>query len=154
MAQSTLDIFVAGLNKIEIAIKTLKDRQFYHRFSTEILMNGTLKHENVIRMFGAYIHGEERSSFVEYMDMGSMESYLLKHCSSLTLSNMIGLLKDGAAGLDYIHSQMMLHNDLTIRNCLIKSTEGGALLLKIADFGLATPGIKYVCDGQSHMFQV
>ena len=43
-----------------------------------------------------------------------------------------------ADGLDYIHSNSLVHRDISTGNVLIKSTSSGALM-KISDFGFCKP---------------
>ncbi|MGW6354624.1 protein kinase domain-containing protein [Streptomyces sp. NPDC055092] len=40
-------------------------------------------------------------------------------------------------GVNYIHSEGLLHRDVSLQNVLVKAFNGGAVLVKLSDFGLA-----------------
>ena len=83
----------------------------------------------------------------EYMDLGSLNSYLRsaiglgpdcdealnKETCFLQLSDLLSILEQIAEGMEYLSNQSLVHRDLATRNCLVAT----GLVIKIADFGLS-----------------
>ena len=70
---------------------------------------------------------------------------MLKNRSTLTEPEVRYYMRHLVAGLRYIHSRRVIHRDLKLGNMLLDD----AMLLKIADFGLATR-VEY--DGEKKMY--
>ena len=104
-------------------------------FMREFNVMSTLRHPNVVQLFGIYhFHGSVLPSIVmERMDTCLHE--LLTSTNKLSTATKISVLLDVARGLHYLHCHdpIVIHRDLTARNVLLTS----AGCAKIADMGVA-----------------
>ncbi|XP_075595033.1 BDNF/NT-3 growth factors receptor-like isoform X2 [Balearica regulorum gibbericeps] len=134
-------------DKILVAVKTLKDasdnarKDFHHE--AELLTN--LQHEHIIKFYGVCVEGDPLIMIFEYMKNGDLNKFLRahgpdavliaegNHPAELTLSQMLHIAQQIAAGVVYLASQHFVHRDLATRNCLV----GENLLVKIGDFGMS-----------------
>ncbi|XP_018614952.1 BDNF/NT-3 growth factors receptor isoform X2 [Scleropages formosus] len=136
-------------DKILVAVKTLKEasenaRKDFHR-EAELLTN--LQHEHIVTFYGVCVEGEPLIMVFEYMKHGDLNKFLRAHGPDavlmadgqnnrpveLTLSQMLHIAQQIAAGMVYLASQHFVHRDLATRNCLV----GENLLVKIGDFGMS-----------------
>jgi len=99
----------------------------------EVLLISKLQHPHVVRMYGAIQEGAHINLFVEWMPGGSLASLLDKH-GVFTEPVLLRYLHQILLGLDYLHSNGILHRDLKGANVLV-DTSGHHL--RIADFGAA-----------------
>ena len=114
------------------------DEGFFERFEREAVALGRLKHPNIVDVTD---YGVERG--------GRQRPYLIMEClEGLTLGERlrsgplppeaaIAVLESVAAGLDYAHSQGVLHLDLKPANVFLHEGANDAANVKILDFGLA-----------------
>uniref|UniRef100_A0A8C4DFE3 Ephrin type-A receptor 6 n=1 Tax=Dicentrarchus labrax TaxID=13489 RepID=A0A8C4DFE3_DICLA len=151
-----------GKKEIAVAIKTLKggyvERQ-RRDFLREASIMGQFDHPNIIRLEGVVtksnkrisnsreiIFGEIRSVFcvcvsagrpvmivVEYMENGSLDSFLRQHDGHFTVIQLVGMLRGIASGMKYLSDMGYVHRDLAARNILVNSN----LVCKVSDFGLS-----------------
>ncbi|KAG6745998.1 hypothetical protein POTOM_050508 [Populus tomentosa] len=71
---------------------------------------------------------------VEYLAGGALKSYLIKNRRrKLAFKVVVELALDLARGLNYLHSQKIVHRDVKTENMLLDKTR----TVKIADFGVA-----------------
>ncbi|CAF1498801.1 unnamed protein product [Rotaria sp. Silwood1] len=99
----------------------------------EISLLRSLKHINIIRLYDIKVHQPtgELFLFYECMEMDLYE-YMKLYGKSLPDDLSKSYLKQMLLGIDYIHSNSMLHRDLKPQNILIDWIGS----LKLADFGL------------------
>ncbi len=69
---------------------------------------------------------------MELIDGPSLDKHL--RANKLSLSEKLHMIRDAAKGLEYLHSQGIIHRDIAARNCLYSHK---TKLVKIGDFGLA-----------------
>jgi serine/threonine protein kinase len=69
----------------------------------------------------------------EYMENGSLDTFLRLHENKLKITQMIKILRDVASGMRYLSDMNYIHRDLAARNILISRD----LTCKVADFGLS-----------------
>ncbi|XP_074828643.1 ephrin type-A receptor 3 isoform X4 [Natator depressus] len=69
----------------------------------------------------------------EYMENGSLDSFLRKHDAQFTVIQLVGMLRGIASGMKYLSDMGYVHRDLAARNILINSN----LVCKVSDFGLS-----------------
>jgi len=100
-------------------------------FGREVAINSRLRHSNIVRFYGASLEGDKACVIVELMHKGSLCTYLAKN--KLTPAQQKQIAIDIAQGLQYLHSNSIIHCDLKSANILLDQ-QGHA---KIADFGLA-----------------
>ncbi|KAM8977020.1 ephrin type-A receptor 6 [Pelodytes ibericus] len=122
--------------EIPVAIKTLKggyvDRQ-RKDFLREASIMGQFDHPNIIRLEGVVTKSRPVMIVVEYMENGSLDSFLRKHDGHFTVIQLVGMLRGIASGMKYLSDMGYVHRDLAARNILVNSN----LVCKVSDFGLS-----------------
>ena len=73
---------------------------------------------------------------VQYMNGGALEQLIQNLAHPLPMNLRLKLAQDIAQGMDYLHSNGMLHRDLNSKNCLLRKN-GDCYTAVVADFGLA-----------------
>ncbi|SMD17230.1 protein kinase family protein [Sporomusa malonica] len=82
-----------------------------------------------------YCYNENQNEYImEYMDF-TLESYITKHNSSLSIVQRKSIIQQILRAFEYIHSKGRLHRDISPKNILIKPYED-IIVVKVADFGL------------------
>ncbi|KAJ7452786.1 kinase-like domain-containing protein [Mycena galericulata] len=116
------------------------------RLRREIKVWGSLQHRNVIELTGiTFEHGPFMSMVCPWMDGGTLSAHIQRLGGTLSISNKLSILCDVASGLSYLHSQGIIHGDLTTVNILLDAHSKAVL----ADFGLSIimsefPGTSYM----------
>ncbi|XP_041115779.1 ephrin type-A receptor 6-like [Polyodon spathula] len=125
-----------GKREIPVAIKTLKggyvDRQ-RRDFLREASIMGQFDHPNIIRLEGVVTKSRPVMIVVEYMENGSLDTFLRKHDGHFTVIQLVGMLRGIASGMKYLSDMGYVHRDLAARNILVNSN----LVCKVSDFGLS-----------------
>ncbi|KAF8834867.1 kinase-like protein, partial [Paxillus ammoniavirescens] len=94
-----------------------------------------LTHINVLPLFGTTMgFGLYPAMVCPWLEDGPLTSYLERRNDSLPTVERLVLVGDVAAGLQYLHSQTVVHGDLSGSNVLIHGN-GRAC---ISDFGMST----------------
>ncbi|CAH1238952.1 MET [Branchiostoma lanceolatum] len=122
-------------NKLEFcAAKTLYDTSS-HTEMESLLREGLrmikFNHENVLRLTGICVHGNEAMIVLPYMKNGDLRKYLTNK-QTLPLPENLRLCQEIAHGMAYLTDQGIVHRDLAARNCMLDDQSH----LKVADFGL------------------
>lgn len=106
------------------------DRQF----SQEVALLSRLRHSNVIEFVGACKKLPIYCVITEYLPGGSLMAFLHKSKPhSLSMKLMIRIALDVARGMEYLHSQGVIHRDLKSDNLIMTDD----FHIKIADFGVS-----------------
>ncbi|XP_062258944.1 ephrin type-A receptor 6-like isoform X2 [Platichthys flesus] len=125
-----------GKKEIAVAIKTLKggyvDRQ-RRDFLREASIMGQFDHPNIIRLEGVVTKSRPVMIVVEYVENGSLDSFLRQHDGHFTVIQLVGMLRGIASGMKYLADTGYVHRDLAARNILVNSN----LVCKVSDFGLS-----------------
>ena len=127
---------LASWSDVTVAIKTLKGgatEQNRCDFLTEASIMAQFNDPNVIRLEGVVTQSHPLMIVTEYMENGSLDTFLRLNESKLKQSQMVKMLKDVASGMCYLSEMNYIHRDLAARNILVNKE----LVCKVADFGLS-----------------
>ena len=94
---------------------------------------GQFDHPNVIYLQGVVTRSNPVMIITEYMENGSLDTFLRANDGKFQTLQLIGMLRGIAAAMAYLSDMNYVHSDLAARNVLVNSS----LVCKIADFGLS-----------------
>lgn len=94
---------------------------------------GQFDHPNVIYLQGVVTRSNPDMIITEYMENGSLDTFLRANDGKFQTIQLIGMLRGIAAGMSYLTAMKYVHRDLAARNVLVNFL----LVCKIADFGLS-----------------
>nr|DAD27981.1 TPA_asm: hypothetical protein HUJ06_029449 [Nelumbo nucifera] len=138
-------------NGTHVAVKVLsaESNQGEREFMAEIAAMSNVRHENLVRLLGGCVDGNNRILVYEYMENNSVVQILLggehnkaKFTWDLRRKICLGV----ARGLAYLHDEVkphILHRDIKARNILLD----GEFTPKVSDFGLS----KLFTDNMTHI---
>jgi tRNA A-37 threonylcarbamoyl transferase component Bud32 len=118
----------------EVALKELasfptEQLDLAERFVLESRMAASLSNEHIVHVHDYFEHEGVPYIAMEYLERGSLRSYI----GRLSLSQQAGVLEGILAGLAHAHAHGIVHRDLKPENVLV--TSDGTV--KIGDFGIA-----------------
>ncbi|KAK2975496.1 hypothetical protein RJ640_005235 [Escallonia rubra] len=104
------------------------------QFISEVGLLFRLQHPNIITFFAACKNPPVFCIITEYLAGGSLRKYLhQQEPYSLPFSLVLKFALDIARGMQFLHSQGVLHRDLKSENLLL----GEDMCVKVADFGIS-----------------
>ncbi|KAG0437901.1 hypothetical protein HPB47_017237, partial [Ixodes persulcatus] len=109
------------------------DEEAQRNFLKEVAVLRSLHHDNVLRFIGVLYRDKRLHLVTEYVSGGSLRALLHDSSEPLPWEQRVGLARDIAAGMCYLHSMNIIHRDLNSHNCLVKEDRTAV----VADFGLA-----------------
>jgi serine/threonine-protein kinase len=122
----------------DVAIKVLRSDLADHesmreRFLREARSAASLRHDNVVAIYGVGDHAEQPYLVMEYVPGGSLADRLLRK-GKLSCAEIVRLGIEVASGLAAAHSKGIVHRDIKPGNVLWDVESGR---YKLTDFGLA-----------------
>ncbi|XP_078233784.1 ephrin type-A receptor 5 isoform X3 [Pogona vitticeps] len=127
---------IPGKRELPVAIKTLKvgyTEKQRRDFLGEASIMGQFDHPNIIHLEGVVTKSKPVMIVTEYMENGSLDTFLKKNDGQFTVIQLVGMLRGIASGMKYLSDMGYVHRDLAARNILINSN----LVCKVSDFGLS-----------------
>uniref|UniRef100_A0A8R1HYD4 Tyrosine-protein kinase n=1 Tax=Caenorhabditis japonica TaxID=281687 RepID=A0A8R1HYD4_CAEJA len=130
---------------VEVAVKMLKNasegisRDQIHELLHEARMMRILSHPNVLKVYGIAVLWEPPFLMTELCSCGALREYLKDNRETITLTEKLNFVMGAARGVEYIHSQKMIHRDLAVRNIFLTAEK----MPKVSDFGLARQTDRY-----------
>ena len=122
-------------------------QQVVERFRREAQSIAKLNHLNIVTV---YDHDCDRNGYyivMEYVEGGSLRDYLKAHGGKMPVAAAVRLIRGVAQGLAYAHRMNLVHRDIKPANILLSLSrteegegDGGSLIPKLVDFGLARSG--------------
>ncbi|XP_030041729.1 ephrin type-A receptor 8-like [Microcaecilia unicolor] len=122
--------------EIPVAIKTLKagyTEKQRRDFLSEASIMAQFDHPNVIHLEGVVTRSRLVMIVTEYMENGSLDSFLRSHDGQFTIIQLVAILRGIGSGMRYLADLGYVHRDLAARNILVNSN----LVCKVSDFGLS-----------------
>ncbi|KAK9497168.1 hypothetical protein O3M35_004536 [Rhynocoris fuscipes] len=109
------------------------DDEAQKSFLNEVAVLKSLHHKNVLSFIGVLYKDKRLHLITEYISGGTLRDVLKDMTRVLTWLDRVKLAKDIASGMNYLHSQNIIHRDLNSHNCLVREDNS----VVVADFGLA-----------------
>ena len=127
-----------GFKHLRRAVKVIADGDASQdaMFLAEAAIQAPLDHPNVLRLVGVSMDQRPWLAVLELAEFGDVRSFLKtlkKSDFDLRAAEQVHLAAQVAYGLEYLHSERIVHRDIAARNILLASHSTA----KIGDFGLA-----------------
>ena len=121
----------------EYALKMIKKERYtkpknLEKLKSEIAIQASLNHPNVLRSFGNYEDAKHYYILLELAPGKSVRD-LVRSQRRLPEKKVVEITKDVLRGVGYLHDNRIIHRDLKLENYLI----GADGKVKVADFGLS-----------------
>ncbi|KAH7446513.1 hypothetical protein KP509_01G060000 [Ceratopteris richardii] len=160
-----VDLTIRMVPKIEqanAAVKVLSIDNGQNLFSRELEALGTLRHRNLVKLYGFCVQGNLYAIVLEYLPKGSLQDWIYGPDAQIVSINMrLSIALDVAHGLAYLHHGLrrpMVHRDVKPSNVLFDED----MVAKVSDFGIAKllnqdeivsmarGTLGYIAPGKSH----
>jgi eukaryotic-like serine/threonine-protein kinase len=104
-------------------------------FLNEAQWLSSLHHERIVRGLGTLRLGEETLILMEFIDGIDLRSWMDDHRPPRRFDHFYRIAMSCAEGLQYLHSQGLIHRDIAPRNIMVEND----LRAKVIDLQFATP---------------
>jgi len=118
---------------IKSALPNLSDTE-RERFKNEYMMLSQFNHPYLVRVYR--LDEEALEYTMEYCEW-TLQRFINKKGYHLTFATRKSIAIQILRGLGFIHTEGILHRDLSLTNILIQEFNDGIVVAKISDFGLA-----------------
>jgi len=108
------------------------------RFRRESSVIATLNHRNIVTIYDCNADDEGDYIVMEYIDGGSLRQYI-DDKKRIPVGEAVRIFRGICQGISFAHSKELIHRDLKPSNIML-FPEGGEMIPKIVDFGLARQG--------------
>src|ERR1700720_2774234 len=119
-----------------ISEKYLGDESARLRFLREARAAASVRHPNVASVFHLGRTGKNYFYAMEFVEGETLEN-LIKRSGRLEIKLALEIATQVATGLAAVHKQKLVHRDIKPSNIMVSLEEGGAVVAKIIDLGLA-----------------
>lgn len=102
-------------------------------FTVEIDILTDCKHPNVVELHEAYFIENKLWMLIEYCDGGALDSVMSELAKGLSETQIAYVCREMCKGLQFLHSNKVIHRDLKAANVLATMIGG----VKLADFGVS-----------------
>ncbi|MFO0822309.1 MAG: protein kinase [Gemmataceae bacterium] len=135
-------VFLAFDSRLDrrLAMKVMLPESAAHsdareRFLREARATAKVEHDNVVAIFEASEHNGIPYIAMPFLQGCSLDDYLKKF-GNLSISQIVRIGRESAAGLAAAHAKGLIHRDIKPANLWLESPNGR---VKVLDFGLARP---------------
>ncbi len=121
----------------EVAIKAVDKAALglqMHKIRNEIMIQGAVSHENIVKLHGTFENESTVFLVLEYCNGGNLYRFLKKN-GPLDEKMAVIITLQILRAINCLHSAGIVHRDLKLSNVLISDCE--TMRVKICDFGLA-----------------
>src|SRR6202162_5368239 len=119
-----------------ISERYLGDESARLRCRREARAAASVRHPNVASVFDLGRTGESYFYAMEFVEGETLEK-LTKRSGRLEIKLALEIATQVATGLAAVHKQKLVHRDIKPSNIMVSLEEGGAVVAKIIDLGLA-----------------
>ncbi|MCX7704306.1 MAG: protein kinase, partial [Planctomycetota bacterium] len=125
----------------------VSDKDAIERMREETRLARSLRHENITAIYDFQIDRKKNACFItmEFVDGKDLGTMVRKEGKRFSAEEVLSILRQVAAALDYAHSKKIIHRDIKPKNIMV-SKDG---IVKVMDFGIA----KRVQDSVSKVSQ-
>ncbi|XP_061451018.1 tyrosine-protein kinase Fes/Fps isoform X2 [Rhineura floridana] len=119
-----------------VAVKSCRETlppELKARFLQEARILKQYTHPNIVRLIGVCTQKHPIYIVMELVQGGDFLTFLRNEGAQLKVKELLRMMENAAAGMEYLASKHCIHRDLAARNCLV--TEKNTL--KISDFGMS-----------------
>ncbi|EFP12437.1 hypothetical protein CRE_29607 [Caenorhabditis remanei] len=133
-----------GAKTFDAAIKAMRsdleaaDEKMKEVMAEARLMR-SLNHPNIVRCRGIAVLEQPVYIVIDFITGGGLDSFLKKNGKTLSMDEKNKMAISAAWGIEYMHSNDIIHRDIAARNCLYDKKN----LVKLSDFGLSRKGSVY-----------
>ena len=106
------------------------------RFRREAQAAGRLTHENIVPVYDYGETADVAYIVMEYVEGPTLDS-LMRNKERFGLPEILRIMKDLLAGLEFSHERGVVHRDIKPANLMLTTNDRAKSRIKIADFGIA-----------------
>jgi serine/threonine protein kinase len=124
-------------NNVDVTNKNNDEKT---RIKKEIQILNSMKHPNIMKFYGTWMNKDINNKITninfatELSSSGSLKDFIYKYKSCLKMEHIKNWCMNLLEGLDYLHSNKIIHRDLKCENIFI---DGDTSRVFIGDFGLS-----------------